>query len=218
MIMRGQDQAGAAAGFCRRKAIRRISGFISLVLAVVLLGACGSAPPEQRATRTVMSMHKGWTIGVTPSRAASGAWRARVHAWPKDVSPQSHEGIALHFADSASSENAIVAAAVGFARAYIDASTADRDGDSGPAAEPRQGATVVAEYNGWTMRITPSAAAAAGAVWRAGLEVWPPDRSSETQSGIQVRFTEVAADERSIVETALQSGRRYIDASRTQHQ
>jgi hypothetical protein len=74
----------------------------------------------------------------------------------------------------------------------------------------------MSEHNGWTMRITPSASDSR--VWRAGVEVWPPDRNPESHGGIQMRFTEVASDEKSIVESAMRSARRYIDASRTQHQ
>lgn len=192
--------------------------FVSLILAVVVLGGCGSTTSQGRVSRVVMSQYNGWTIGVTPSLTHSGAWRARVQAWPRDVNPQSHGGIALHFTESASSESAIVTSAITFARVYIDASTLGRDPDAGPAPEPRQGRTVMSEHNGWTMRITPSTSAAGGPVWRAGVAVWPPGRDPESHGGIQIDFNEVASDEKSIVESAMRSARRYIDASRTQHQ
>lgn len=74
----------------------------------------------------------------------------------------------------------------------------------------------MSEHNGWTMRIAPSAGAPD--MWRARVEVWPPGRTPETYGGIEVSFTEAASDEKAIVESAIRSARRYIDASRTQHQ
>jgi hypothetical protein len=192
--------------------------FLSFALAIVVLSGCGSTTSQARAGRVVMSHYNGWAIGVTPSFTPSGTWRARVQTWPQDVSPQSHGGIALRFTESASSESAIVTSAITFARAYIDASTLGRDPEAGPAPQPRQGRTVMSEHSGWTMRITPSASAPDSRVWRAGVEVWPPDRNPESHGGIQIRFTEVASDEKSIVESAMRWARRYIDASRTQHQ
>jgi hypothetical protein len=165
-----------------------------------------------------MSSYNGWTIGVTPSPTGSGAWRARVRAWPRDASPQQQGGITLNFTESASSESAIVAAALTFARGYIDASTLERNADPRTAPDPRQGRTVVSEHKGWTVRITPSVIAADTPVWRAGVAVWPPDRDPQRQSGIQVRFTDVASDEDTIVQSALRSARHYIDASRTRHE
>jgi len=87
------------------------------------------------------------------------------------------------------------------------------------ASGPREGRVVTSQYNGWTMRITPSTAGGSeSSAWRARLEVWPPDRNPEIHGGIRVHFADVASSEKSIVESALQSGRRYIDASRTLHQ
>ena len=196
-----------------------MTSFVSLILAIVALGGCGSVPSQARETPMVMSQYKGWTIGITPSQTGSQSWRARVQAWPGVVNPQNHGGVALHFAQSASSESAIVESAIRVAREYIDASRIDRDAVIDPASQPRPGSTVMSEHNGWTMRITPSGASASdGRVWHAGVEVWPPGGNPGTHGGIQVRFTEVASDEKSIVESAIQSARRYIDASRARHQ
>lgn len=164
-----------------------------------------------------MSQHNGGTIRVIPSMSPNGVWRAGVDVWPKDVSPRTRSGIALHFTETASSETAIVAAATRFARSYIDSLTRTPGADAATAPQPRAGHTVLSEHNGWTIRITP-AAAPDGRQWQAGVEVWPPGRNPESHGGIQMHFTEDAPDEKSIVESAMRSARRYIDASRTQHQ
>ena len=225
----GHDPDGESSWYRRRRrygagcgrqngGTKAMTRFLCLALAAVVLAGCVGATSQARASRVVMSEHNGWTIGVTPSVTSNGTWRARVHAWPKDVSRQSHGGIALRFAESASSESAIVASAITFARSYIDASTLGRDADTGSAPQPRQGRAVMSEHSGWTMRISPSTSAPESGVWRAAVEVWPPGRNPESHSGIQMRFSEVAPDERSIVDSAMRSARRYIDASRTQHQ
>src|SRR5687767_9373173 len=97
--------------------------FLSLALAAVVFSSCGSTASRAGDARVVTSQHKGWTIRVTPAVTSSGTWRARVQAWPTDTTPRSHGGIALHFTESASSESAIVASAIRFARSYVDAST-----------------------------------------------------------------------------------------------
>ena len=187
------------------------------VAVAALLAGCGGATSQARASRAVTSQYNGWTIRVTPSATTTGTWRARVQAWPKDVSPTSHAGIALRFAQSASTEGAIVESAMTFARSFIDASTPGPGAGAAPAQELLPGRPVTSEHNGWTIRISP-AGNPDSRVWRAGVQVWPPDRDPERQSGIQMQFTDVAADEKSIVESAIRSARRYIDASRTQHQ
>lgn len=188
---------------------------LSVALAVAVVSGCGTAS-QARAGRPVTSQYRGWTIAVAPSSSDGGAWRARVRAWPKEVDPRSHGGIMLRFTESATSEPAIVAAALAFARSYVDGSTLG-SGEAAPpsASEPRPGRTVLGEHQGWTMRITPSASN--GGEWRARVEVWPPDRRPDSHSGIQLRFTDAAPDEQSIVESARRSARRYIDASRTEH-
>jgi hypothetical protein len=195
-----------------------------LVCLIVVVGmvasACRSSPPQTRTGRTVISQYNGWTIGVSPSISQSHVWRARVQVWPKDVNPQSHGGIALPFRQSAQSESAIVGSAAAFAREYIDASTArgNADPDRSSAAQQQQGRTVVSEYNGWTIRITPSTNASDRGAWRAAVVVWPPGRNPENLGGIQIQFTEMAADERRIVDSAAGFARRYIDSSTTRHQ
>jgi hypothetical protein len=189
---------------------------LSVALAAVILSGCTTAS-QARAGRPVTSQYRGWTLAVTPSSSDSGAWRARVRAWPTDVDPRSHGGIALRFTESAASERAIVAAALAFARSYVDGSTLEPGAAAPAASEPRPGRAVIGEHHGWTLRITPLASASGDGEWRAGVEVWPPDRSPESHSGIHLRFTDVASDEKSIVESAMRSARRYIDASRTQH-
>jgi hypothetical protein len=187
---------------------------LSVALAAVILSGCGTAS-QARAGRPVTSQYHGWTIAVTPSSSDRGAWRARVRAWPKDVDPQSHGGIMLRFTESATSEPAIVAAAMAFARQYVDGSTLESDRDMRRAPEVRPGRTVTGEHHGWTLRVTPVATGADQ--WRARVEVWPPDRGPDNHSGIQLQFTEIAANEETIVDSAISSARRYIDASRTQH-
>lgn len=191
-------------------------GLISLLLAMAVLGGCASTASRARAGRAVTSQYNGWTIGITPSAIDRATWRARLQVWPPEVRPQSHGGIDLDFTESASTESAIVQAAIASARRYIDASSPARGSDAGQASEPRAGRVVMSEHNGWTMRIAPSAGAPD--MWRARVEVWPPGRTPETYGGIEVSFTEAASDEKAIVESAIRSARRYIDASRTQHQ
>jgi hypothetical protein len=82
--------------------------------------------------------------------------------------------------------------------------------------QAQSGRVVMSEHSGWTIRVSPSFTDN-GDRWRARVEVWPPDRSHTTHSGINVRFTDSAADEKTIVQSALASARRYIDASRTEH-
>lgn len=90
------------------------------VTAVVVLAACTSTTPEPRSGRVVTSQHNGWSIRVAPS--LTDRWRARVRVWPPDVSPQTHGGINLHFAETAATESAIVQSAIAAARRYIEAS------------------------------------------------------------------------------------------------
>jgi len=94
--------------------------FLCWVTAVVVLAACASTTPEPRSGRVVMSQHNGWSIRIAPS--LTDRWRARVRVWPPDVSPQTHGGINLHFAETAATESAIVRSATAAARRYIEAS------------------------------------------------------------------------------------------------
>jgi hypothetical protein len=190
---------------------------LRVVLAVFVLSACGGASYHIRSGRTVMSEHNGGTIHVTPFVGPNGVWRARVQVWPRDVDPRTHGGIVLHFTETASSEGAIVPVATAFARHYIDNLMRSRAPDATPASQARAGETVMREHNGWAVRITP-AATPDGRLWHADVQVWPPDRNPERHGGIQIDFTEVAADEKGIVESAIRSARRYIDASRARHQ
>lgn len=80
---------------------------------------------------------------------------------------------------------------------------------------PQASRAVMSRYNEWTIRITPSPES--DKRWRARVEVWPPNRSPQTNGGIQVHFTEWRPDEQTVVLAALESARRYIDASRTAH-
>lgn len=190
---------------------------VTLGLAALVLAACGTAP-ERQVGRVATSQYKGWTIAVTPSSTSSDVWRARVRVWPKDVDPQRHGGIMLRFTGAARTESAVVASGMAFARAYVDDSTFDSAADPRRAPEPEARRTVTAEHSGWMVQITPSAPAADAQEWRAGVTVWPPGRSPERHGGIRLQFTEVAADQAGIVEAAMSAARRYIDASRTQHQ
>jgi hypothetical protein len=81
---------------------------------------------------------------------------------------------------------------------------------------PVTGRPVMSQHHEWTIRITPWSTGPGKAV-RARVEVWPPDRSPQMHSGIQVHFTESRPDEPAIVQAALASARRYIDASRSEH-
>jgi len=96
-------------------------GVTSLVVAILLMAACSSAPPVARTGKIVTSQHRAWTIRVVPS-SLGNQWRARVQVWPPDVRPENHGGINLSFVESAASESAIVQAATAAARGYIDAS------------------------------------------------------------------------------------------------
>lgn len=71
-------------------------------------------------------------------------------------------------------------------------------------------------HNGWNMRVTPTFSHSTNH-WRAGVEVWPPDRNYQIHPGIIVHFTETAWDQRVVVQAAFDAARRYIDASRAQH-
>jgi hypothetical protein len=72
-------------------------------------------------------------------------------------------------------------------------------------------------HNGWTIRIHP-ALRESDERWRARVEVWPPDRNPQLYSGITLRFTESAPDEKTIVQSALAEAHRYIEASSPKHQ
>jgi len=76
---------------------------------------------------------------------------------------------------------------------------------------------VLSRYEEWTIRVTPSLSDRTSQ-WRARVEVWPPERSFQVYPGILVRFTDSASDQKAVVESALEAARRYIDASRSQHQ
>jgi hypothetical protein len=91
------------------------------VLIAILLNGCGGVTSPRPAARSVVTEYKAWTIRVTPS-SVGNQFRARVHVWPPEVSPERHGGINLSFGESAASEPAIVQAALGAARRYIDAS------------------------------------------------------------------------------------------------
>jgi hypothetical protein len=74
----------------------------------------------------------------------------------------------------------------------------------------RSGRVVTTQYNGWTIRISPTLTDR----WRARVQVWPPEVTPETHGGINPYFAESAATETAIVQAATASARRYIDASR----
>jgi len=93
----------------------RVAGVAS---AAFIITTCSTAAPRQ-ATRTVTSQHRGWTIQVTPT--FRDQWSARVRVWPAEVNPQTHGGIELHFAESATTESAIIQRGTAAARRYIDA-------------------------------------------------------------------------------------------------
>jgi len=76
----------------------------------------------------------------------------------------------------------------------------------------RSGRVVLSQYNGWTIRVTPSFLDR----WRARVQVWPPDVNPETHGGIRLHFTDSAADEPAVVQSAIAAARRYIDGSRRQ--
>lgn len=79
------------------------------------------------------------------------------------------------------------------------------------------GRVLMSGYQGWTIRVTPLFTEY-DRRWRARVEVWPPDRRYETHPGISLRLNDSAPDEKAIVQFALASARRYIDASRPQHE
>jgi hypothetical protein len=93
---------------------------LPVVIAALVLAACATAAPESRSGRVVMSQHKGWAIRVAPS--LTDRWRARVQVWPPEVNPKAHGGINLHFAETGSTERAIVESALASARRYIESS------------------------------------------------------------------------------------------------
>jgi hypothetical protein len=97
------------------------SSFALIVLMAILLSGCGGETTPRSAQRPVMTEYKNWAIMVRPS-SVGNQWRARIQIWPPEVRPESHGGINLSFVESASSESAIVQAALGAARRYIDAS------------------------------------------------------------------------------------------------
>jgi hypothetical protein len=100
----------------------RRSSFALIVLMAILLNGCGGGVTTPRsAQRPVVTEYKNWAIRVTPS-SVGNQWRARIQIWPPEVRPENHGGINLSFVESASSESAIVQAALGAARRYIDAS------------------------------------------------------------------------------------------------
>ena len=71
-------------------------------------------------------------------------------------------------------------------------------------------------HDGWNIRVTPAFSPDTDR-WRAGVEVWPPDRNPQVHPGIVVHFGETASDQRTVVRAAFDAARRYIDASRPQH-
>jgi hypothetical protein len=92
------------------------------VTAAVLVSACASGTTSTaRAGRVVTSQYNGWTIRISPT-LTDDRWRARVQVWPPEVKPETHGGINPYFAESATTESAIVQAATASARRYIDAS------------------------------------------------------------------------------------------------
>lgn len=84
-----------------------------------------------------------------------------------------------------------------------------------PKTEPVR--VALSRYKDWTIRVTPSFSYRTNH-WRARAEVWPPDRSYQVHSGILLRFTDSAQDQKVVVDSALEAARRYIDASRPDHQ
>jgi hypothetical protein len=70
-----------------------------------------------------MSEHRQWTIRVSPRRSGvDHKWRALVEIWSPDRQPRTHRATVVPFARMAADERAVIAVALGAARAYIDAS------------------------------------------------------------------------------------------------
>jgi hypothetical protein len=89
-------------------------------------------------------------------------------------------------------------------------------GCAGAASNPQPARVVMAEHDGWIIRVTPSFSYADDR-WRAAVDVWPPDRNPETYPGIRVHFTDAERDQGVVVKAATDSARHYIDASRARH-
>jgi hypothetical protein len=80
--------------------------------------------------------------------------------------------------------------------------------------ESRSGRVVMSQHNGWTIRISPSFSDR----WHARVQVWPPDVNPRTHGGINLHFVESAANESTIVQSAMALARRYVEASGSVHQ
>lgn len=90
-------------------------------------------------------------------------------------------------------------------------------GCGGRSRQTEPARAVMGNHKDWTIRVTPTFSYATN-LWRARAEVWPPERSHETSPGILLRFSDTARDQKTIVQSALQAARQYIDASLSQHQ
>jgi hypothetical protein len=74
--------------------------------------------------RSTMSEHREWTIRVSSRHSGlDHKWRAVVEIWRPDREPNTHNATLVPFARTAEDERAVIAVALGAARAYIDAST-----------------------------------------------------------------------------------------------
>jgi hypothetical protein len=89
-------------------------------------------------------------------------------------------------------------------------------GCGGAASKPQPARVVMAVHKGWNIRITPAFSHAENR-WRAGVDVWPPDRNPERYPGIRVHFADTDQDQKVVVQAATEYARRYIDASHAQH-
>ena len=66
------------------------------------------------------------------------------------------------------------------------------------------------EHRGWTIRVAPQRK---DETWTAVVEVWPPDLSHQTHTGLVVPFTRSADDQAEILDSAMAAARSYIDAA-----
>jgi hypothetical protein len=87
---------------------------------VLVATGCASSERTQKVGRVVVEEYRDWMISITPISAGAARWRANVHISPTGRSPEAQRRIRLHFTESASSEQAIVAAGRQAARAHID--------------------------------------------------------------------------------------------------
>ncbi|HEY7516967.1 MAG TPA: hypothetical protein VIE36_01660 [Methylomirabilota bacterium] len=98
----------------------RTVAWILCLWAALLVTGCASSERTQKTGRVVVEEYRDWTINITPVSSAETRWRARVDISPKGRTAEAQRRIRLHFTESASSEQAIVAAAMQAARSHID--------------------------------------------------------------------------------------------------